>query len=111
MNLEEVDSNIMVLSVSNCLEDVRIINIRRSFNPQNNVTPRDKFKYQIQVMKEAMTSNVIIVSDFNLDYEKVHNDNYAHKNLFNDFEEEMLEFNLVQLVRFPTWSRIVGMEI
>ena len=32
------------------------------------------------------------------------------KNLFDDFEEELSGFNLIQLMKFPTWSKIVGLE-
>ena len=55
-----------------------------------------------------MTSDTLLIGDFNLNYEKVHDDNYAYKNMFVDFEEALGEFNMIQLVKFPTWSRIVG---
>ena len=31
--------------------------------------------------------------------------------MFADFENEMSNFNLVQLVRFATWSRMVGLDL
>ena len=81
-------------------EQPRIINIYRSFNPQNNVSPRDKFKYQIQLIKTAMTSDTVLLGDFNLDYKRIYVDNYAHKNLFSDFDYELSIFNLVQKIKF-----------
>ena len=40
----------------------------------------------------------------------VYDNNYCHKNLFNDFEEELSAFNLIQMVNFVTWSIMVGLE-
>ena len=48
------------------------------------------------------------MGDFNLDYNKVYDDNYSYKNLFDDFEDRLSMFNLVQMVNFVTWSRMVG---
>ena len=79
-------------------EQLRIINIYRSFNPQNNVSPRDKFKYQIQLIKTAMTSDTVLLGDFNLDYKRIYVDNYAYKNLFSDFDYELSIFNLVHMI-------------
>ena len=31
--------------------------------------------------------------------------------MFENFENEMSDFNLVQLVRFTTWSRMVGPDL
>ena len=55
-----------------------------------------------------MLDKCLVIGDFNIDYAKVHDDNYCNKNLFNDFEEVLSKFNLVQLVNFVTWSRMVG---
>ena len=44
----------------------------------------------------------------NLDNAKVYDDNYCNKNLFSDFNDVLSEFNLIQLVNFETWSRLVG---
>ena len=88
-----------------------MINVYRSFNPQNNVNAGEKFKNQLSLIKNAMTVNTIFVGDFNLDYTRVHDDNYSHKNLFLDFEDVLGDFNLIQQVRFATWSRIIGDEL
>ena len=51
------------------------------------------------------------MGDFNLDYNKVYDDNYSYKNLFDDFEDRLSMFNLVQMVNFVTWSRMVGSTV
>ena len=58
-----------------------------------------------------MTRKTIIQGDFNLEYLKKYDVNYAHKHMFADFENEMSNFNLVQLVRFATWCRMVGLDL
>ena len=44
--LEGVDSNIIIIDLDGDL-DIRLINVYRSFAPQNGVSPRQKFKYQL----------------------------------------------------------------
>ena len=41
-------------------------------------------------------------------YNKVFDVNYGHRHLFADFEETLSNCNLIQLVNFVTWSRMVG---
>ena len=71
---------------------------------------RAKFRYQLELIKNAMTSKCVIVGDFNMDYAKIFDDNYNNKNLFQDFDDILSSFNLIQLVKFETWSRMVGTE-
>ena len=40
-----------------------------------------------------------------------YNDNYSHKSLFHDFDDILGELNLVQMVGFSTWSRIINNEL
>ena len=91
--LEGIDSNLLIVDIYTKKGPKRLINIYRSFNPQNNVNTREKFKYQLQLIKGAMTSDTLLIGDFNLNYEKVHDDNYAYKNMFVDFEEAILGQN------------------
>ena len=49
----------------------------------------------------------MIVGDFNLDFSKAYNSN---KNFFSDFDEVLSEFELVQIVKFKTRSRMVGTD-
>ena len=97
IHLEGVDSHIVIIDISNCAIK-RIIIVYRSFNPQNNVNARTKFKYQLEVKKNAMTERCIIIGDFNLDYSKVFDVNYGYKGLFEDFDVALSNFELVQAV-------------
>ena len=61
-------------------------------------------------LKSGNKNPQTLLGDFNLDYEKIFDDNYTYKNLFADFDEILSDFNLIQMVKFKfkTWSRMVG---
>ena len=106
--LEGVDSNMVIIDVEGLESVKRIINVYRSFNPQNNVNARTKFIYQLSIIKNAMCNKCLVIGDFNLDYSRVNDVNYHNKLLFNDFEDALSEFELNQVVNCTTWSRLVG---
>ena len=110
LNLEGINSHIVIIDTEGIKNVKRIINVYRSFNPQNNVNAREKFIYQLGLIKNAMCTQCLVIGDFNLDYSRVHDDNYGSKMLFNDFNSALSEFNLIQVVNFNTWSRLVGTE-
>ena len=45
-----------------------------------------------------MTENTILLGDFNIDFEKKYLVNYVHRGLFEDFDEHLSTFGMVQLV-------------
>ena len=51
------------------------------------------------------------MGDYNLDYAKRHDVNYDRKNCFELFEEKLGDLNLIQMVKFVTWSRLVGLVL
>ena len=67
--LEGVDSNLIIIDIEGT-NPTRIINLYRSFNPQNGVSQRGKFKHQLSLIKESFTNKKILLGDFNLDYRK-----------------------------------------
>ena len=55
-----------------------------------------------------MCEGCILLGDLNLDYSKLNDVTYSHKNFFSDFDETLVNCDLIQLVGFVTWSRMVG---
>ena len=106
-DLEGMNNNLLIIDIHGP-KTVRIINIYRSFKPLNNVNQRIKFQTQLNVIKNSMTKNTIVLGDFNLDDSKRYNIDYPYKNLFLDFDETLSDFGLIQLVKFTTWSRLVN---
>ena len=51
----------------------------------------------INLIKIALTNNAILLGDFNLDYAKQFDINYAHKMQFEDFDEILADDQLIQL--------------
>ena len=79
----------------------------RSFNPVNN-TVRGMFCDQLKIIKCCFTYDTVVMGDLNLDLNRRYDVDYCYKNLFDDFELHLETLNLLQLVNFDTWSRMVG---
>ena len=47
------------------------------------------------------------MGDFNSDYSLKNDVNYRYANMFSDFDSVFDNVNLIQMVEFPTWSRII----
>ena len=62
-------------------------------------------------MKNAFLHNAVILGDLNLDYNKRFDMSYQRKDYFELFEDYLGELNLLQLVTFDTWSRMVGLTL
>ena len=88
----------------------RLINIYRSFNPVT-CSERDLFTRQLNLIKSAFNNNSALIGDHNIDYNKRFDVNYQRESLFELFEEKLGELDLIQLVKFDTWSRLVGLGL
>ena len=106
-SMEGEDSNLIIIDILGS-NTTRIINVYRSFNPQNGISPREKFKYQLNLIREAYVKGTILLGDFNLDYLKKDCVNYSKASLFEDLEEKLSDLNLIQVVQCATWSRIIN---
>jgi hypothetical protein len=69
LDLEGNDSHLVILDVKT-IKELRIINIYRCFNPQNNINPLDFFRYQVDSIHSTFTNNTIFMGDLNLDWNK-----------------------------------------
>ena len=63
IELEGINSNLFSVDIESAGSVKRIINVYRSFNPQNNVTARIKFKYQLELIKIAMNESFVVIDD------------------------------------------------
>jgi hypothetical protein len=85
-----------------------IIIIYCHFNPLHSLSTLEFFKYQIDSIYIAYNNDTILVFDINLDWNRNGDLNYRFKNYFNYKEERMEEHNLIEMVNFPTWSKVVN---
>ena len=51
---------------------------------------------------------IILLGDFNLDENKRYINNYSHKQYFEDLNDTVDPFGMIQFVDFNTWSRLVS---
>ena len=109
--LEGINNHIIVVDLD-LKEKYRLINIYRTFAPQGGVSPSDKFDVQINLISSAVVDSPnripLIVGDFNLDYNKIFNSEYQHKLLYQKLTNTFENLNLIQLVEFNTWSRLIN---
>ena len=85
-----------------------IINIYRSFHPQDGSTPKSNFISQLLRIKEAYQKNMIILGDFNLNHLMRDDHNYDQYDMFVDFEEIIISqtnlcYSIVTWIQ-PPWS-------
>ena len=109
-DLEGVNSHIVILDIEGH-KKVRIISIYRTFKPQENSTARDKFNYQLDLIKIALSPETVLLGDFNIDDAKRFEVNYSNRNLFCDFEEKLSDHGLFQHINFVTWSRLISGDL
>jgi hypothetical protein len=109
-HLEEPNNHIVIIDLK-CKKEYRIINVYRSFSPNNNITPTERFKNQLKIIKNAMNANpnkkTIILGDFNLDYNRIYQSNDNFSTLYEHLLAVFDPLGLIQLVNFETWSRFV----
>ena len=71
--------------------------------------PRTPFGWTNRVTTyKDETINSIIIGDFNLDENQKNNSQYTHHRYFDLLQSRFNDLNLIQLVKFNTWSRLVG---
>ena len=106
MELEGINNHLIIIDIQG-EKSIRLINLYRSHKPRDNFTPREKFANQLTCIQNASTENMIVTGDFNLDYAKYHELDYVNKNLCDDLINYFDPMSFIQLINFPTWSRIV----
>ena len=106
-DLELPDMHVVIIDISDSAK-TRIINVYRPFNPPNNQTQIEFFEAQLNLIKRNTTQSTIIVGDFNLDQSKSFDVSYSHKKYFESLRAAFEPINLIQLVSFPTWSRVIN---
>ena len=111
-DLEGKDNNLVIITVN--LESLKylIINVYRSFSTQGGVPPDVRFATQVGIINKTIKDNPelipMVVGDFNLNYKLINNTQYHLKNIFDRLNATMDECNMLQIVNFPTWSRVIN---
>ena len=113
-DLEESNMGIVIIDLLGP-NNYCIVNIYRSFNPANGITPLRFFESQLAIIKRAVTTSnnkkIVVSGDFNLDDSKRHALDYRNKIFFERLNQICDETNLIQLIEQPTWKRIVNNSV
>ena len=106
-DLEISDCHIVIVDII-ADKKIRIINMYRSFHPPGGVPVGDFFKKQLQIVKNAICDNCIVMGDFNLDDGPDLRPDYSNKIMLDSLKLFANELNLIQVVDFNTWSRTIN---
>ena len=84
----------------------QVCGLYRPYKLVNAANHSDQFKVQIREVSDFIkdNENFVILGDFNLDYNKLHTQNYIHRRLYDEWSEFSNAFDLVQLIEEVTWS-------
>ena len=107
-DLEVKNMHIVIIDINND-KNHRIITIYRSFNPKSAHTQKEFFDLQLQILKSNINKNTIILGDFNLDQRKNLDPCDGH-NHFESLCNAFKQHNLIQIVTFNTWSRVIPLN-
>ena len=107
LDLEESNHHLMIVDIK-CRPTLRIINLYRSFNPEAGMSPRQLFSNQLNLIERNVTSNTVILGDFNIDASMQFRDDYSRKLLYQDLNLTIDRLDLFQIVNFHTWGRIIN---
>ena len=69
--------------------------------------PTDFFRGQLEILNNAVVDNCIILGDFNLDAGMEERQDYGYKYPLELLSNFVFENNLLQVVNFNTWSRVI----
>ena len=64
--LEKADHHVVIIDL-HASKTVRIINLYRSFRPNDGISPESLFNSQLDLVKRSLSKNCILMGDFNLD--------------------------------------------
>ena len=110
-DLEKEDFGITIIDIKTP-QIYRLVNLYRSFTPQNGFTPLNFFETQLQIIKAASANlygaQLIVSGDFNLDDSERFSNDYRGKLFFEKLNSIMDDIPLIQIINEPTWQRIVN---
>ena len=107
VDLEKKNCHLIIIDLE-LDKTIRIITLYRSFRPTDRLSATELFTKQLDLIRSNTIPNTILLGDFNLDAEMQHRLDYPHRKLFDLLDQVTSQFNLIQLVKFPTWSRKVN---
>ena len=108
-DLEKGDCGVIIIDIK-LQQNYRILGLYRTFNPNNQISEYDYFKSQIDIITDSCADHSItsiVMGDFNLNENQKNNSQYSHHRYYDLLQSKFNDINLIQIVKFNTWSRLV----
>ena len=100
---EQEDQKLELICLDLC--GALICGYYRPFLLPNHDSPIDYVENSCEVLSNLNSNKMIIVGDFNIDYNKTTQQNFSLSNLYDRYEDIFIEKTLVQMIKTPTWQR------
>jgi exonuclease III len=106
LDVEDSDSHVIAMFLPK--QDICIASVYRTYQLTTKLDHHSAFVDQIGVIEELLHKGKksVILGDFNLDHNRRGDPSYHHSRLYELWKETETRHQLLQLVDFPTWSRI-----
>jgi len=106
LDIEESDNHVITLFLPKM--DICIASVYRTYQLTVKSNHHSAFTDQIGVIEKLLRrgKGSIILGDFNLDHNRRGDPSYHHSRLYELWKETETRHQLLQLVNFPTWSRL-----
>jgi len=106
LDVEDSDSHVIAMFLPK--QDICIASVYRTYQLTTKLDHHSAFVDQIGVIEELLHrgKKSVILGDFNLDHNRRGDPSYHHSRLYELWKETETRHQLLQLVDFPTWSRI-----
>ena len=105
---ENRDNNVLMLRLADKYNVQQLIGVYRPFKLIDCPNRLEAFKNQLKTITDFIQDerSVIIMGDFNLDYNKKDISNYPQRRIYDELLETVNAFDLTQIVEEETWLRV-----
>ena len=107
---EEENSHVILLRIDSGFAIDNIAGLYRPFKIEENETALSKHLRNVTDFLQDYKVNLIL-GDLNLDYEKRRENSYQHRRIYDEWLEAITAFDLIQIVKEPTWERIYNNNV
>ena len=112
---EKPGSHVMLLRIECENKVISLASIYRTYKLTGHVSHMQAFQEQVEILQEFMNANrgddCIIMGDMNLDERRRSDRSYNLHQLYQIWDEFEKEQNLIQMVKFSTWTRLHGQTL
>ena len=107
-NRETEGTNVLLLNLDVKYTITQLVGVYRQFKQTANQSQLFSFKKQLSEITDFLKDEdaVMITGDFNLDFNKINTQNYTCRRIYDELLELTYAFDLEQMVKEDTWSRM-----